>query len=296
MNPKDSIDWKSIFDPTSLVYIVVGVAFAAVALEAFMLPNKFLDGGVTGIAILVNLGFGVDLNLLLVLLNIPFLALGWKKVGKTFAVQSAISVFLLTLILHFLEFPTVTQDKVLIAVFGGFLMGTGIGLIIRGGGLIDGFEVITEYFQKNSALSASEITVFLNSLIMLSAAFVFGIEPAMYSILTYFTAIKTTDYVVEGFEEYTALTIISKEDDKVKELIVKEFGKAISVYKGERGYLPETFHIHHPCDIIMTVVTRLEVHRIKLAIQAIDPKAFFYVQTIKEVKGGVIKKVGKKHD
>lgn len=296
MNPKDSIDWKSIFDPTSLVYIVVGVAFAAIALEAFMLPNKFLDGGVTGIAILVNLGFGVDLNLLLVLLNIPFLALGWKKVGKTFAVQSAISVFLLTLILHFVEFPTVTQDKVLIAVFGGFLMGTGIGLIIRGGGLIDGFEVITEYFQKNSALSASEITVFLNSLIMLSAAFVFGIEPAMYSILTYFTAIKTTDYVVEGFEEYTALTIISKEDDKVKELIVKEFGKAISVYKGERGYLPETFHIHHPCDIIMTVVTRLEVHRIKLAIQAIDPKAFFYVQTIKEVKGGVIKKVGKKHD
>ena len=296
MNPKDSIDWKSIFDPTSLVYIIVGVAFAAVALEAFMLPNKFLDGGVTGIAILVNLGFGVDLNLLLVLLNIPFLALGWKKVGKTFAVQSAISVFLLTLILHFVEFPTVTQDKVLIAVFGGFLMGTGIGLIIRGGGLIDGFEVITEYFQKNSALSASEITVFLNSLIMLSAAFVFGIEPAMYSILTYFTAIKTTDYVVEGFEEYTALTIISKEDDKVKELIVKDFGKAISVYKGERGYLPETFHIHHPCDIIMTVVTRLEVHRIKLAIQAIDPKAFFYVQTIKEVKGGVIKKVGKKHD
>ena len=296
MNPKDSIDWKSIFDPTSLVYIIVGVAFAAVALEAFMLPNKFLDGGVTGIAILVNLGFGVDLNLLLVLLNIPFLALGWKKVGKTFAVQSAISVFLLTLVLHFVEFPTVTQDKVLIAVFGGFLMGTGIGLIIRGGGLIDGFEVITEYFQKNSALSASEITVFLNSLIMLSAAFVFGIEPAMYSILTYFTAIKTTDYVVEGFEEYTALTIISKEDDKVKELIVKDFGKAISVYKGERGYLPETFHIHHPCDIIMTVVTRLEVHRIKLAIQAIDPKAFFYVQTIKEVKGGVIKKVGKKHD
>ncbi|GMQ30080.1 YitT family protein [Algoriphagus confluentis] len=296
MNPKDSIDWRSIFDPTSLVYIVVGVAFAAVALEAFMLPNKFLDGGVTGIAILVNLGYGVDLNLLLVLLNIPFLALGWKKVGKTFAIQSAFSVFLLTLILHFVEFPTVTQDKVLIAVFGGFLMGTGIGLIIRGGGLIDGFEVITEYFQKNSALSASEITVFLNSLIMLSAAFVFGIEPAMYSILTYFTAIKTTDYVVEGFEEYTALTIISKEDDKVKELIVKEFGKAISVYKGERGYLPETFHIHHPCDIIMTVVTRLEVHRIKLAIQAIDPKAFFYVQTIKEVKGGVIKKVGKKHD
>jgi uncharacterized membrane-anchored protein YitT (DUF2179 family) len=175
-------------------------------------------------------------------------------------------------------------------------MGTGIGLIIRGGGLIDGFEVITEFVEKNSPLSASEITVFLNSIIMLFAAYFFGVEPAMYSILTYFTAIKMTDYVVEGFEEYTALTIISKEDDKVKELIVKDFGKAISVYKGERGYLPETFHIKHPCDIIMTVVTRLEVHRMKEAIQQIDPKAFFYVQTIKEVKGGVIKQVGKKHN
>jgi uncharacterized membrane-anchored protein YitT (DUF2179 family) len=130
---------------------------------------------------------------------------------------------------------------------------------------------------------------------MLVAAVYFGTDAALYSILTYFTAIKMTDYVVEGFEEYTALTIISREDEKVKELIVKEFGKAISVYKGERGYLPETFHIKHPCDIIMTVVTRLEVHRMKEAIQQIDPKAFFYVQTIKEVKGGVIKRVGKKH-
>ncbi|MGM0943600.1 MAG: YitT family protein [Bacteroidota bacterium] len=290
------VDWKSIFSPSSLIYTIVGVAFAAIALEAFMLPNKFLDGGVTGIAILVNLGFGINLNLLLILINLPFLIMAWRKIGKTFAIQSGFSIFLLVLVLHYMEVPTVTEDKVLIALFGGFLMGTGIGLIIRGGGLIDGFEVITEYVQKNSPLSASEITIFLNSLIMLSAAFVFGIEPAMYSILTYFTAIKTTDYVVEGFEEYTALTIISKEHEKVKELIVKEFNKAISVYKGERGYLPETFHIKHPCDIIMTVVTRLEVHRIKLAIQKIDPKAFFYVQTIKEVKGGIIKKVGKKHD
>ncbi|WP_297335878.1 YitT family protein [Algoriphagus sp.] len=295
VNSLKQVDWRSIFSLSSLSYTVIGVAFAAIALEAFMLPNKFLDGGVTGIAILVNLGFGINLNLLLVLINLPFLWMAWQKIGETFAIQSGLSIFLLVAVLHFLEVPAVTEDKVLAAFFGGFLMGMGIGLIIRGGGLIDGFEVITEYVEKNSPLSASEITIFLNSILMLSAAFVFGIEPAMYSILTYFTAIKTTDYVVEGFEEYTALTIISKEDEKVKELIVKEFNKAISVYKGERGYLPETFHIKHPCDIIMTVVTRLEVHRIKLAIQEIDPKAFFYVQTIKEVKGGIIKKVGKKH-
>ncbi len=291
----EKVNWKAVFNPRSLVLIILGVFCSAIALEAFMLPNKFLDGGVTGMAIIVNLHYDVNLNLLLVLINAPFFVMAWKKIGKTFTVQSIFSVFLLVLVLEFLEIPTVTDDKVLIAIFGGVLMGTGIGLIIRGGGLIDGFEVITTYFQKNSALSASEITIFLNSLIMLFAALFFGIEAAMYSILTYFTAIKMTDYVVEGFEEYTALTIISKEDDKVKELIVKEFGKAISVYKGERGYLPDTFHIHHPCDIIMTVVTRLEVHRIKLAIQQIDPKAFFYVQTIKEVKGGVVKQIGSKH-
>jgi uncharacterized membrane-anchored protein YitT (DUF2179 family) len=295
ISSRKNIDWRAVFDPASLFYIITGVFCAAIALEAFMLPNKFLDGGVTGIAIIVNLNYGVDLNLLLVLINIPFLWVGWRMIGKTFAVQSAFSVFLLTLVLHFMEIEPITNDKLLIAVFGGVLMGTGIGLIIRGGGLIDGFEVITEFFQKNSAFSGSEITVFLNSIIMLVAAIFFGTEAALYSILTYFTAIKMTDYVVEGFEEYTALTIISREDDKVKELIVKEFGKAISVYKGERGYLPETFHIKHPCDIIMTVVTRLEVHRMKEAIQQIDPKAFFYVQTIKEVKGGVIKRVGKKH-
>ncbi len=292
---EDKIDWKHIFSPTPIVYNLVGVALAAIALEAFMLPNRFLDGGVTGIAILLNLEFGINLNLLLFTINIPFLYIGYKKIGKTFAAQATISVFLLIGILEVLQLEPVTNDKVLIAVFGGFLMGTGIGFIIRGGGLIDGFEVITDFTEKNSAFSGSEITLFLNSLIMMAAAFFFGIEPAMYSILTYFTAIKVTDYVVEGFEEYTALTVISKEDEKVKELIVKRFGKAISVYKGERGYLPETFHIHHECDIIMAVVTRLEVHRIKKAITEIDPKAFFYVQTIKEVKGGIVKQVGKKH-
>ena len=291
----EKIDWKQIFSPTTIVYNLVGVALAAIALEAFMLPNKFLDGGVTGIAILINLQFGINLNLLLFVLNIPFLYIGFKKIGKTFAVQATISVFLLIAVLEVIQMEPVTNDKVLIAVFGGMLMGTGIGFIIRGGGLIDGFEVITDFTQKNSAFSGSEITLFLNSLIMLAAAFFFGIEPAMYSLLTYFTAIKVTDYVVEGFEEYTALTVISKEHEQVKELIVKKFNKAISVYKGERGYLPETFHIHHDCDIIMAVVTRLEVHRIKKAITEIDPKAFFYVQTIKEVKGGIVKQVGKKY-
>ena len=288
-------DWKLLWDPFSIAYIVVGVFCAAASLEMFLLPNKFLDGGVTGMAIVANLHFGININILLVVLNIPFLLLGWRKIGKIFAIQSTFSIFLLVLVLQFVDFMPVTDDLVLSAFFGGILMGVGIGLILRGGGLIDGFEVITEFVYKNSPLSASEITVFLNSLIFLIAAFYFGIEPAMYSIITYFTAVKMTDYIVDGLEQYTALTIISKNDAAVKELIVKEFGKAITVYKGERGYLPEAFQITYSCDIIMTVVTRLEVHRIKLAVLEIDSSAFFYLHTVKEVKGGLIKHVGKKH-
>src|SRR5690606_30346798 len=215
---QNHVDWKSILDPFSIIYIVAGVLCAAVALELFMLPNKFLDGGVTGMAIIANLHFGINLNLLLVVLNIPFLWLGWKKIGKTFAIQSSFSIFLLIIILELLEFESITSDMVLNAFFGGVLMGVGIGLILRGGWLIDGFDVITDFVHKNSALSASEITIFFSSLIFLFAAKFFGIEPAMYSIITYITAIKMTEYIVNGLEEYTALTIISKNDSEIKDL------------------------------------------------------------------------------
>ena len=193
------------------------------------------------------------------------------------------------------EIPTITDDDFLIAAFGGFLIGLGIGLVIRGGGIIDGLEVIAIYSQKKSGFTSSEIILVINSIVILGAAFKFGIEAAMYSILVYFIAIKTSDYVVDGFEEFTALTIVSKEYETVKSLIVNDFGKAISVYKGERGYLPGKFEIKHDCDIILTVVTRLEIHRIKNAIYEIDPNAFFYVQSIKEVKGGLIRRPVKKH-
>jgi uncharacterized membrane-anchored protein YitT (DUF2179 family) len=129
-----------------------------------------------------------------------------------------------------------------------------------------------------------------NSLVILGAAIEFGLEPAMYSILVYFVAMKTSDYVVDGIEEFTSMSIISKEYEQVKSLIVNDFGKAITVYKGERGYLPGSFDIKHDTDIVVTVVTRLEIHRIKNAVTEIDPKAFFFIQTIKEVKGSFLKK------
>ncbi len=187
----------------------------------------------------------------------------------------------------FLSFPQVTNDKVLIAVFGGFFIGLGIGLVIRGGGVIDGLEIIAHYTNEKIGFSTSEIIMVFNTLLFIGAAFEFGIETAMYSILVYYTAMKTSDYVVDGFEEFTALSIISREFEQVKAVIVNDFGKAITVYKGERGYLPNSFKVKHDVDIVMTIVTRIEIHRIKQTIKEIDPNAFFYVQRIKEVKGGI---------
>lgn len=295
LTKSNSIDWKLILSLKSIIYTITGVFIAVVALKGFMIPNNFLDGGVTAAAILLNGIFNVDFSVFLIILNIPFFYIGYLKISKTFGIQSLIAVLLMAALMYVVEIPTITNDDFLIAAFGGFLIGLGIGLVIRGGGIIDGLEVIAIYSQKKSGFTSSEVILVINSIVILGAAFKFGIEAAMYSILVYFIAIKTSDYVVDGFEEFTALTIVSKEYETVKSLIVNDFGKAISVYKGERGYLPGAFEIKHDCDIILTVVTRLEIHRIKNAIYEIDPNAFFYVQSIKEVKGGVIRRPVKRH-
>ena len=287
----NKIDWRSIFSIKSVLFTVIGVFSAIVAIKGFMIPNQFLDGGVTGLSILAHEVTHINISVFLIIFNIPFIFLGYKLLGKTFTVRAIIAIALLTLFMNFVEIPVVTDDKILIAMFGGFLIGLGIGLVIKAGGVIDGLEIIADYTNKKSGFKTGEIILLINILIFLTAAFSLGIEPAMYSILTYFVAVKTSDYVVEGFEEYTALTIISKEYEQVKAVIVNDFQKAISVYKGERGYLPGAFDVKYDCDIIMTVVTRLELHRIKESISELDPNAFFHVHSIKEVKGGIIKQL-----
>jgi uncharacterized membrane-anchored protein YitT (DUF2179 family) len=293
MSSKHTIHWKEIFGPATLIYTVLGVVLAGIALKGFMIPNHFLDGGVTGISIILHEAFHINMSVLLLVINLPFVYIGFKKLGTTFAIQSLIAILLLSVFLIYADVPKVTDDKILISVFGGFLIGLGTGLVIKAGGIIDGLEVVADYTQKKYGFTTSEIILLINSALFLSAAAYFGIESAMYSILTYFTATKTVDYVVDGFEEYTALTVISKDHDKVKSIIVNDFGKAISVYKGERGYLPGSFAVKADCDIVMTVVTRLELHRLKNALAEADPTAFFYVQSIREVKGGLVKKTRK---
>lgn len=283
MKKARNINWQYIFSPKSLTLNLFGVLFAVIGLQGFMVPNNFLDGGVTGLSILLTGLANIHISLILLAFNLPFVIIGYKKISRTFGLQALIAMLLLSAGMYFIEFPAFTHDKLLIAVFGGFFIGLGIGLVIRGGGVVDGLEVIAYYTEKKSAFTSAEIILTLNILIILGAAYRFGIETGMYSILVYYTAMKTTNYVVEGFEEYTALNIISAKQESIKATIVNDFGKAISTYKGERGSLPGSFNIKQDCDIIMTIVTRLEVHRIKKAIALIDPNAFIFVNSIKEV-------------
>ena len=284
-----AINQYSFFSLRSILFTLIGIFFAILGLQGFLVPNNFLDGGVTGLSILL-MGIGnLHISVLLLVCNLPFVILGFKKLGNTFGIHAIIAILMLSAGMYFIEINVFTQDKVLIALFGGFFIGLGIGFVIKGGGVIDGLEVIAQYTEKKSAFTSAEIILLLNILIILGAAYRFGIETGMYSILVYYTAMRTTNYVVDGFEEYTALNIISRDAEGVQRVIVKEFGKGITVFKGERGHLPDLFDIKENCDIIMTVVTRLEIHRIKKAVFKIDPDAFLYVKSIKEVNGGVFK-------
>ncbi len=285
----DKVNWAHIFGIKNILQIIVGCSMAVFAMKGFMIPNKFLDGGITGISLLLFEAFHIHISLLTLVLNLPFIYMGYKKIGKTFAVQTSIAAMLLSIGLFFVHIPSFTSDKLLIAVFGGLLMGTGVGLVIRTGGVIDGAEVIAVFTKRKTGLSNSEIIMIFNTFIFAGAAFHFGLEAAMYSLITYFSATRATDYVVDGIEQYTAINIITSQEDRVKDYLVNELAKGITVYKGERGYLPGSFEIKTNCDIIVTIVTRLEVNQIQQAVLEIDPKAFVFVQNIKEAAGGILK-------
>jgi uncharacterized membrane-anchored protein YitT (DUF2179 family) len=285
----DVIEWDHILKPKNLLHILCGTALAVLAMKGFMIPNRFLDGGITGISILLHELFHINISLLVIVLNLVFIYLGYRRIGKTFAVQTTIAVVLLALGLFFVHIHPITSDKLLIAIFGGILMGTGVGLVIRGGGVIDGAEVIAVFTRRRTGFSNSEIIMLFNTIIFAVAAMQFGIETAMYSIITFFTATRATNYVVEGIEEFTAINIISSRSEEIKSFIVNELGKGITIYKGERGYLPGSFEVRSDCEIIVTIVTRLEIKQIHDTVMLIDPKAFLYVQSIKEAAGGILK-------
>lgn len=270
--------------------IALGVVIAGFGLKGFLVPNHFIDGGVTGIALLVCAIYNFDLAFTTVILNLPFIALSYFTIGKTFALKTFICVILLGVCLFYINYPIITSDKLLISIFGGFFVGVGAGLVLRAGCAIDGIDVLAVFTLKRTSFTISEIILFLNVIIFGIAAFHFGIETALYSILTYLSASKTIDYVVEGVEAYTGVTIISSQSETIKYKLVNELGRGITVYKGERGFLPESFEVSSEVDVIFTVITRLELRKLKTLVHETDPKAFVFASPIKDAAGGIIKR------
>lgn len=268
--------------------ISIGIASASFGLESFLLPNDFIDGGATGIALLTAETLHVPLSVLLVLINLPFIFMGYKTVGIRFAVKTAVAITGLAIVVATVHFPTVTNDKLLVAIFGGFFLGGGIGMAVRGGGVIDGTEVLAIYLSKKVGMTMGDVVLAFNILIFSVAAYLLSIETALYSIVTYLAASKTVDFIIEGIEEYIGVTIISSKSEDIRQMIIQEMGRGVTVYRGKKGF--GSHGSTEDTDIIYTVITRLELNKLNNEIQKIDDKAFVVMNSVKDTIGGMIKK------
>lgn len=268
-----------------ILLIAAGVTSACFGLKSFLMPSHFIDGGVTGISLLLSTLTGWNLSYLIAIINIPFVILGFRQIGKGFAFKTAIAIAALSIALIVLPFQPITHDKLLIAFFGGLFLGGGIGLSMRGGCVIDGTEVLALYISKNSILTVGNIILILNIIIFAFAAYFLNIETALYAILTYLSASSTIDFIVNGIEQYTGVTIISEHQEAIKGFIIGDMKRGVTIYKGEGGYGEKK-----DIDIVFTVVTKLEMSKLQTAIRQIDPDAFVIQQQIADLKGGVVKR------
>lgn len=273
--------------------IIFGVASAAFGLESFLLPNNFIDGGATGISLLTAEVTLIPIYYLLLIINLPFIFLAMQIVNKTFALKTAISIIMLALCVAFIHFPQITHDKLLVAVFGGFFLGAGIGLSIRGGAVLDGTEVLAIFLSRKFSVTIGDIIIIINIIIFSIAAYLLSIEAALYSMITYLAASKTLDFVIEGIEEYMGVTIISPHSDEITQMIINDMGRGVTVYNGKKGHgkRGESTEV----DIVYTVVTRLELSKLKTEIEKIDSNTFIVMSSIKDIKGGLVKKRRLKH-
>jgi len=278
--------WRQIKD---FIFISIGVFMASIGLKGFLLPNGFFDGGAMGISLLLELLTPMNLSVLIILVNLPFILLGARQISLSFAVKSTLAIFGLALLVHFIEFPTITADKLLIAVFGGFFLGSGIGFAIRGGAVIDGTEVLAISVSRTSSLTVGDFITVFNVFLFIVAAFFVNLETAMYSLLTYFSASKTVDFIINGVEEYLGVMIMSQYAEEIKSMISHDLGRGVTVLKSDGGY-GEKAKLLPDRKVLFCVITRLEVTRMLTEIDKIDPKAFVIQYPIKDTKGGMIKK------
>lgn len=267
--------------------IFIGIVLTSLGLKAFLLPNGFLDGGVTGIALLVRTQVDINMSYLLVVFSIPFLILGYFTVSKRIVIKSIISILGVALFIHFENFQTITNDKLLISIFGGLLVGSGIGIAIRNGSVLDGSEILGIFLNDKFGISIGKIVMFFNIILFTVTAFVESIEIALYSILTYIIAAKVTDTVIEGFEDFIGVTIVSKKYNLIKLAILEELGVGLTVYKGSSGF--GSNGVAEDFDIIHTIINRIDIKKMHRIIDEIDPEAFTIEFDVNNVKGGVLR-------
>ncbi len=276
----------------SIILIILGIFSASFGLKGFLLPNQFIDGGVTGISLLFAFTTKIHLSYLIFIINVPFIILAFSQISRVFAVKTFIAIIGLSAVLAIVDFPVITHDKLLIAIFGGLFLGGGVGLSVRGGSVLDGTEILALYIGRRVESSIGDLILIFNAIIFLCAAFILGIEPALYSILTYMAAAKTIDYIVEGVEEYTGVTIISEKSAKVKRILMTKLGRGITIYKGKRSIIGKRSETEGftDMDIIFTIVTKLEIGKVKKLVSEVDENAFIYYFPISNAKGGVLKR------
>lgn len=269
--------------------MLLGVVAAGFGLKGFLLPNSFLDGGVTGISLILASISNIHFSILLIVINLPFMIIGFNTISKQFAIKSIISVVLLAVAVVVIPFPKVTDDSILISVFGGFFLGLGIGLSIRGGSVLDGTEIMAVFISRRTTLSIGDVILIFNVIIFIIATYFFNIEIALYAMLTYLSASKTVDFVVDGIEEYIGVTIISDKYEEIRLAIIEKLGMGCTIYEGKRGFSPRGEQLKDT-KIVYTLITRLEMTKLMTEIEKIDPSAFVVMHSIKDAKGGMIKK------
>ncbi len=270
------------------LFIILGIFSAGFGLSGFLLPNEFIDGGATGISLLLRNITEIPLAYLLVLVNIPFLILGAKTFSLKFALKSLVAIIILSIVVHTVHYPIITQDKLLISVFGGFFLGLGIGMAMRGGSVIDGTEVLAIFLSRKLSITVGDVLLLINLIIFSVGAYLLSIEIALYAILTYLVAAKTVDFVVDGVEEYVGVTIISEKHEALRIMVIEKLGRACTIYAGKGGFGQRG--ASYDKDIIYTVVTRLELAKLHTEIDKIDKSAFIIMGVVKDLKGGMIKK------
>lgn len=291
MNKMRQLTWMNTLTMhvKSGLMILAGVGMAAIGLKGFLLPNHFLDGGAMGVSLLINKMHNIELSYLIVLVNLPFILLGAKQISWEFAIKSVLAIVALSILVHVLQFEPVTSDKLLISLFGGFFLGAGIGLTIRGGAVIDGTEVLAISISRKTSLTVGDFITLFNAGLFGIAVFLTGIETAMYSMLTYLAASKTVDFLIHGIEEYIGVIIVSQQNTIIKEHITHQLGRGVTVFNSESGYGKQGT-VAGENKVLFCVVTRLEVSALLREIEQLDPQAFVVQHSVKDTRGGMIKK------